>query len=176
MAYYIIQRNLSYIMTFCKGHYVALIFILITLYLYVMFYLCRLNTLIYGYVAFSLKVLLCHILAKFLNEFVMLWCSTRVIWNCNVLQGFCHILMYIKCYDTFWHSSRLMSLCDIDQGLYGIAMFCKGFVTLWCISSVMMHFGIHQGLCRFATLIKGYMYMPTQPKMWDINNVTFGVH
>ena len=74
--------------------------------------------------------LLCHILSKFLNEFVMLWCSERIIWNSNVLEGFCRILKFINIYVGSWHSSMFMSQYKIHI-FNDSQSFSKCFVTLF---------------------------------------------
>ena len=98
----------------------------------------------------------------FTKRYVALWCLSMVMSHCDICQGLCRIVMFIKVDISLWRYRGLYHITTLSHGSLQWA-FNKRYVALWRLSWVMLHWrhssmvmshcDICQGLCRIVMFI-----------------------
>ena len=98
--------------------------------------------------------------------------------HCDICEGLCCIVMFIKVYVSLWRYRGLYHITTLSHRLLQwvfnkhyvvlwclskcqLVIFIKGYVTLWCLSRFMFHYDIIKGYitlqCKAMVCYSGHL-------------------
>ena len=111
-------------------------------------------------------------LSQVMLHYRHLW---KVMSHCDICQGLCHIVIFVKGYVALWCLSMLTFQCDVIEGYIALwlshgllqLVFNKLYLTLWRLSRVMLHYWHSSRVMHIVIFVKGYV------ALWCLSRFTF---
>ena len=130
-------HNVTFDVHHCDSHQGLchiLMFIMVMLHSEIHYGLCRIMLFIKGYIALSHSSMVHSLMAL---------SHCNIHWRLRWIETF-HYCTFLNGFVALWHSSRVMLDFDVHKGIYWIKAFTNIYVGLWHSLMVLLHRDIHR--------------------------------